>query len=157
MFPSHDPVLTCPVGGKPHTPAKYPGWFSAHCCVFALFAARGCPAPVLSAMVAEPSCREQRESRCLLKPRSPWKWGCPHFALLSAIPLPICPVPGGGCTCRGSGGVYLDPSVHLTAFFSTFFRVLHRQCVFNVGLDLFVTHREIFFLARGIVLEIHPS
>lgn len=156
MFPSDDPVLTCQVGGKTHTRAKYPGWFSAHRCVFALFAARGCPALVLSATAAEPSCGEQRESRCLVKPGSPWKWGCPRFALLSALPLPICPMPGEGCTLHGSGGVYFHTSVYVTAFLSTFFKALHGQPVFDAGLDLFVMQREIFFLALSIVLETCP-
>lgn len=94
MFPS---VLTCQVVGKTHTCAKYPGWFSAHCCVFALSAVRVYPAPVPSVMAAEQGyCREQRESQCLVKAGSPWKQECPCFVLLDAFTLPICPMPREG-------------------------------------------------------------
>lgn len=126
-------VLTCQVSGKTHTHAKHAGWFSAHCCVFALFAAQ---APGLSVMATEPSCGEQTESWYLLKSRSCWKWDC---LLCPACCTPAFPSASllGGCMHHGSADIFLNSSVRLTAFLSTYFRVWHHHCVFNEELDLF--------------------
>lgn len=82
------------------------------------------------------SCGEQMESWYLIKSRSCWKWDCPLCPACCTPAFPSAPLLGG-CIHHGSAGIYLSSSVHLTAFLSTYFRMWHRHCVFNAGLNLF--------------------
>lgn len=137
-------MLTCQVGGKTHIHAKYAGWFGAHCCVFALFAAQ---APGLSVMATEPSCGEQTGSWYLVKSRSCWKWDCPLFALLPALLLSHLPHTwGDACTMA------------VQAFISTVLCIWQPFCPHLLGCDAVTVcsmqswtclHWEISFLATG--------
>lgn len=144
-------VLTCQVGGKTHTLAKYAGWFSAHCCVFALFAGQ---APGLSVIAIEPFCGEQTESRYLIKFRSCWKWDCPLCPACCTPAFPSAPRLGGmhaPWQCN-----YLSQQFY--AFDGLFVHIfkgvtpsLCAQC--RAGL---VCTKEFLFLQWGAMLEIHP-
>lgn len=62
--------------------------------------------------------------------------GLPPLPCLLHSCFPICPTLGE-CMHHGIAVIYLNSSVHLTAFLSTYFGVWHCHCVFNAGLDLF--------------------
>lgn len=143
-------VLTCQVGGRTHILAKYAGWFSAHCCVFALFAAQ---APGLSAMATEPSCGKQTESWSLIKSRSCWKWDCPS-ALLAALLLSHLPHTWG----MHAPWQCSHLSQQFCAFDSLFVHIF-----WGVTLSLCVQCRarlvctgKFPFLQWGTMLEMHP-
>jgi len=68
------------------------------------------------------------------KTRGPLEVEVPPLCLPLCAPASHPPYAVGGCTCPGSGGVYLGSSVHLAAFLSTFFRALHRQRAFSADL-----------------------